>query len=217
MRSVLLIWLCLGSVSLAQQIVVVHGGKAYLVTLFPLMEIPLATTGGTPNPKPPKPPATTVAKQVAAWTKAISPAPAPETVKALVLTTQAIRKQVESGKTKWSDVWGGKKLFSTAYDVVIGAQDETARWKPWRKNHENEVIRQIQDKANGLNSDAEVIQLLTDTEAGLQGYLDGSGLLGNLDLKKIIRIVSLLISMDGFDISTIMEILRILIGEARLR
>ncbi len=170
--------------------------------------------GGGPTAPNPPPQGSELSKRITDWTKAISPATAPETVKALILTTRAIRTQVERGKTQPLDVWGGDKVFSTAYDVIIGAQDETDRWKTWRKNHTDEVIRQTQDPANGLKTKAQVMQLLADTEAGLQGYLDTSGLLDKIDFRKVIRIVSLLIRMKNFDITVIFEILEILKGEA---
>jgi hypothetical protein len=197
-------------------------GKTYAITLdasgkvTTVREVQTVTVGngGPVNPVDP-PPTSDLAQEITKWTKAVNPATKPETVKALAAATKAIRSQVQSGKTKWSDVWGGKKLFSTAYDVILGAQDETTAWKGWRKNHTDEVIRQTQDPANGLNSDAEVIKLLEATEAGLEGHLAGAFLGGNFPWRKVIKLVTLLLDSDGFDLQTIFDILDILRGQAR--
>ena len=200
-----------------QQVVVIHQGKAYLVPLTPDMIIPVARTGDLPGvpDNPGNPPQSTLSQEITGWTKAINPAAKAETVKALVMATKAIRSQVASGKTQWSDVWGGKKLFATAYDVILEAQGDTNAWKTWRTKHTGEVIKQTQDPSNGLNSKEEVIQLLADTEAGLQGYLDQSSLFRNINWKKVVTLFRLLIKIESFDITTIWEIIDILFAEAR--
>lgn len=214
MKLSILITLLLSSIVSAQQVVVLHGGKAYLVELNSANEIPLATTGGkVPDANPPVTPLPTgLSGQIAGWTREVSTKP--ETVKALVLTLQAIRKQVESGKTKPLDVWGGKKLFGSYVGLVVNAAGEADAWKPWLSKHTAEVIRQTQDVNNGLNSKEEVAKLLADTEAGLQGYLDSSGLLQRIDLKKVFRLISFLMSIKdgGLDLEVILDILSQLAG-----